>query len=124
MTEAAMRAEFIGKTIDGHFHHGGLWTVAFFADGGMDHYQDRRRRMAGHWFFRGVVFCSVPEPAFRGDSKIGCWSIVKASANCYYYYRVAAGEDEPTDTVSRDSRWYARGWRQAEASTCDEKPTV
>ena len=48
MTEEAMRAAFIGKTLDGHYGNGVAWTETYFADGRLD-YRESRRRAVGKW---------------------------------------------------------------------------
>jgi hypothetical protein len=120
MTERAVRTELIGKSFTVEYHYGERWTLSYSADGRFDQI-DRRLRVSGRWYFRGVVFCSTPEtPTFR----TGCWTVVKSSANCYEYFRVPTRGSEPVAEVSPDSWWYVRSWRNGEPSTCDEKPSV
>src|SRR5688572_167786 len=62
MTEGAMRAAFIGKTLDGHYADGEDWTESYGQDGRLD-YRDRRRgSVVGHWYFRDHVFCTFYDP--------------------------------------------------------------
>src|SRR5215510_2550196 len=50
MTEAAMRAAFIGKTLDGHYGNGVAWTETYLDNGRLD-YRENRRRAVGNWHF-------------------------------------------------------------------------
>ena len=38
----------------------------------------------GHWYFRGNVFCTFYDPGYGLNG--GCWTAIKASANCYEFY--------------------------------------
>ena len=124
MDDQAVRAEFMGKAVDGYFRDGQIWTATLAPDGRVQHLADRRHLVPGRWFFRGAVLCSIPNEAHRPRFAIGCWSIRKASTNCYEYFRVRATASEPLEAESTEWEWYALGWRQGEASTCSEKPTV
>ncbi len=124
MDDPAIRSELIGKAVDGYFRDGQIWTATLAQDGRVEHLADRRQAIPGRWFFRGSVLCSIPDAPHRPRFNIGCWSIRKASANCYEYFRVRATEWEPLEAESSDAAWYGLGWRQQEASTCFEKPTV
>jgi len=61
MTEEAMRAAFIGKTLDGHYGNGLTWSEAYFGDGRLE-YRESARRATGSWHFRGHVFCTFYNP--------------------------------------------------------------
>jgi len=126
MTEEAMRAAFIGKTLDGHYGNGLTWTEAYFGDGRLE-YRESARRATGNWYFRGHVFCTfydppLPQPPLSG----GCWTAIKTSANCYEFYLAGLSPEPPFDdgTSGMGQRWNARGWRTEEPSTCTEKPSV
>jgi hypothetical protein len=126
MSEEAMRAAFIGKTLDGHYGNGITWTETYGADGRLD-YREATRRAVGRWYFHGHVFCTFydaarAEPALNG----GCWTAIKVSANCYEFYLAGLNREPPyeTDPQGMAQRWNAQGWRQGEPSTCAEKPTV
>jgi len=126
MTEAAMRAAFIGKTLDGHYGNGVTWTETYLDNGRLD-YRERRRRAVGNWHFRGHVFCTFydPSPALPPLNG-GCWTAVKTSANCYEFYLAGLTPEPPfaDDTPSMAQGWNARSWRQDEPSTCHDKPSV
>jgi hypothetical protein len=124
MNDQAIRAEFMGKAVDGYFRDGQLWTATLAPDGRVEHLADRQHLIPGRWFFRGQVLCSIPDAQHQPRFAIGCWNIRKASANCYEYFRVRATALEPLETESTDGEWYALGWRQEDTSTCFEKPTV
>jgi hypothetical protein len=126
MTEEAMRQAFIGKTLDGHYGNGLTWTETYFDTGRLD-YSESHRRAIGRWHFRGHVFCTfydppLPEPPLNG----GCWTAIKVSTNCYEFYLAGLSPEPPFNdgTPGMAQRWNARGWRQGEASTCTEKPSV
>jgi hypothetical protein len=124
MNEQAIRSEFIGNTLDGHFYDGRIWTVTLFQDGRVDQVQSPHHLIRGRWFIRGSVFCSLPEMAHRPLFVVSCWTIIKTSANCYEYFRVGSRGEEPVEEESRERLWYAKGWRQGEASTCGDRPSV
>ena len=69
MTEEAMRAAFIGKTLDGHYVDGLRWTETYGADGRLD-YRERARKGLGHWYFRGHVFCTFYDPGLRPQRRL------------------------------------------------------
>jgi hypothetical protein len=126
MTEEAMRAAFIGKTLDGHYGNSVTWTETYYDDGHLD-YRESQRRAAGSWHFRGHVFCtfyqsSAAQPPLNG----GCWTAIKASANCYEFYLAGLSPEPPYEDGAGGmaQRWNARGWRQEEPSTCSDKPSV
>jgi hypothetical protein len=130
MAEEGIRADFIGRTIDGHFRSGMTWSATFFGNGRMDQYyryhplQTRRQKIEGRWFFQAGVFCSFPDPPHLIAFIESCWTVVKASANCYEFYRVPVFAGKPGDRDSHELAWYGRAWRQGEPATCDLKPSV
>jgi hypothetical protein len=126
MTEEAMRTAFIGKTLDGHYGDGTTWTEAYLDSGRLD-YREGNKRAAGDWSFRGHVFCTFYDPPLlRPPLAGGCWTAIKSGANCYEFYLASLGRDEPVDEEGGGPirRWNARGWRQGEPSTCQDKPSV
>jgi hypothetical protein len=111
MTEGAMRAAFVGKTLDGYYADGEDWTEAYRQDGRLD-YRDRRRpNIVGYWYFRAHVFCTTA---------------IQESANCYEFYLAGFSEREADKDVPPGpvGRWVARASRQGEPSTCRARPTV
>lgn len=124
MSEADMRAAFIGKTLDGHYGNGLAWTETYFDDGRLD-YREPERRAVGKWHFRGRVFCTFYDPAQpRPPLSGGCWTAIKSGANCYEFYLAGLTRDEEFEDEATSRRWNARGWRQGEPSTCQDKPSV
>jgi len=126
MTEDAMRAAFIGKTLDGHYASGTTWTETYLADGRLD-YREAGRQAVGKWHFHAHVFCTFYDPPLlHPPLNGGCWTAVKTSANCYEFYLAGLTPNPPfEDDASRMAgRWNARGWRTEEPSTCREKPSV
>ena len=121
MSEEAMRAAFIGKTLDGHYGNGVTWTETYLENGGLD-YREAQRHATGKWHFRGHVFCTFYDAQLNG----GCWTTIKVSANCYEFYLAGLTPEPPfdDDVQGANRRWNARGWRQGEPSTCTEKPSV
>jgi hypothetical protein len=125
MSEEAMRAAFIGKTLDGHYGNGVTWTEAYLADGRLD-YREPGRKAVGNWYFRnGNVFCTFYDPPDRPVMTGGCWNTIQTGANCYEFYLAGLLPGEPGEDVPGDGmlRWNARGWRQDAPSTCQEKPS-
>ena len=126
MTEAAMRSAFIGKTLDGHYGNGVTWTESYVENGRLD-YRESRRRAVGNWHFRGHVFCTFYDPPLQHPPLSGgCWTAIKASANCYEFYLAGLAPEPPfiDDLPGMALRWNARGWRNDEPSTCNDKPSV
>jgi hypothetical protein len=127
MTAEAMRAAFIGKTLDGHYGNGVSWTEAYLAGGRLD-YREAGRNAAGYWYFRdGNVFCTFYDPPDRPALAGGCWNTIRVSANCYEFYlagSMAPGTPGEPDREDWLQRWNARAWRNDAPSTCHEKPSV
>jgi len=122
MSEGAMRAAFIGKTLDGYYADGEDWTESYGADGRLD-YRDRRKNSLGSWYFRDRVFCTFYD---RQTLDGGCFTALQTSANCYEFYLAGFSEreaDKPPP-LGPVGRWVARAWRRGEPSTCEPSPTV
>lgn len=129
-----MRADFAGQTLDGHYGNGTAWTETYAADGGID-YREGRRAAKGRWSFRNASFCTFYDPPFSPQFVGGCWQVLKTGTNCYEFYTAGfqwpgRREDDPGDgeaesnSPDRQIRWNARGWRNAEPSTCPERPSA
>jgi len=125
MTEEAIRSGFIGKTLDGHYITGERWTETYFANGRLD-YREVTRHATGDWSFRGSVFCTFYDPKFRPALNGGCWTVLTRGSNCFEFFLAGTNRDDPDsdDVEGAGMRWNARGWRQGEPSTCEEKPAV
>jgi hypothetical protein len=122
MPEEAMRAAFIGKTLDGHYVEGLRWTETYTADGRLN-YQESQRRGAGYWYFRGSVFCTFYDPG-QGLAG-GCWRAIQASTNCYEFYVAGLDNQNEDETAPGPmGAWAARAWRQGEPSTCEDRPSA
>ena len=123
MSEEAIRAEFIGKARDGYFRAGKTWSSTHRANGRSDFSADGRT-WAGHWTLRGRVLCTFVDPKTLPARPGGCWSAVKVSANCYEYYVARPGRAETGEDAWTDQRWFARGWRREQPSTCMETTPI
>jgi hypothetical protein len=130
MTEDAMRADFAGQTLDGHYGNQMAWTETYLADGRID-YKESSRFAKGRWHFRAGTFCTFYDPPFMPDFVGGCWQVLKQGVNCYEFYSAGvqlpgSGEEDGDDAsgLERPLRWNARGWRTSQPSTCPEKPSV
>ena len=122
MTEEAMRAAFVGKTLDGHYVDGLTWTETYSRDGRLD-YRESFRSGRGSWHFQGNIFCTFYDPGHGLNG--GCWTTVQVSVNCYEFYPADWIEpDLGKDAAPGPPRaWVARAWRQGERSSCDD-PTA
>jgi hypothetical protein len=120
MSEDAMRAAFIGKTLDGHYVDGLRWTETYNPDGRLE-YRETARNGIGYWYFRGSVFCTFYDPGHGLNG--GCWNAIKTSANCYEFYTAASERDDEAGPGPLGG-WTARAWRRGEPSTCQDKPSV
>lgn len=124
MTEEAMRAAFVGKTLNGHYVDGLAWTETYGEDGRLD-YSEALRRGRGSWHFQGPrIFCTFYDPGHGLNG--GCWNAVQVSRNCYEFFPADwLGSETGSETTPSDPLrpWIARAWRQGETSSCDE-PTA
>ena len=122
MTEEAMRAAFVGKTLDGHYVDGLTWTETYTRNGRLD-YRESFRSGRGSWHFQGNIFCTLYDPGHGLNG--GCWTTVQVSVNCYEFYPADWMEpDLGKDAAPGPLReWIARAWRQGEPSSCDD-PTA
>jgi hypothetical protein len=125
MTEEAMRAAFIGKTLDGQYVNGLEWTETYDASGRLD-YKESARAGPGYWYFRGRVFCTFYDPSHGLNG--GCFTTLQTGANCYEFYLAALGgndaEEEDEAGPGSTGRWVARAWRREEPSSCEPRPAV
>jgi hypothetical protein len=123
MSEEAMRAAFIGKTLDGNYADGQGWTESYGSDGRLD-YRDTARSGPGFWYFRDKVFCTFYDPGH--DINGGCFTALEVSANCYEFYLAGFSEREADKAVPPGplGRWVARASRRGEPPTCEAHPTV
>ncbi len=123
MSEEAMRAAFIGRTLDGHYIDGHGWTETYAAEGRLD-YREAERKGLGYWYFRGDVFCTFYDPGYGLSG--GCWTAIQASTNCYEFYMADTGDRGAEDEATPGplGRWVARAWRKGEPSTCEDRPTA
>lgn len=132
MSEEAMRADFAGETLDGHYGNGTTWTETYFPDGRID-YKENQRMALGRWSFSAGAFCTFYDPPFVPAFVGGCWQVLKLGPNCYEFYTAGArlppqpgAQDDEDDAGARAMplRWNARGWRTSQPSSCPEKPSV
>jgi hypothetical protein len=123
MSENAMRKAFIGKTLDGHYVGGLAWTETYLKEGRLD-YRESLRKGKGNWFFRGQVFCTFYDPGQGLNG--GCWRTIQTGDNCYEFYDAYASppEKEGEDAPGPLDGWVARGWRNSEPSTCEDRPSA
>ena len=129
MSEEAMRADFVGKTLQGYYRDGVTWSASYDEEGryrvGEKELDGKELRAEGRWYFRGRAFCFFyGPPAWRLEER--CVATVKVGANCYEFHRDWPDARMPSDGrgFSPEPRWHSRGWRQGEPSTCEEKATV
>jgi hypothetical protein len=123
MTEQAMRGAFIGKTLDGHYADGADWTESYGADGRLGYHDRKHGKVAGYWYFRDRVFCTIYDPGQLIGG--GCFTALQESANCYAFYTAGLGDREADGPPPGPTgRWVARASRRGELSTCEARPTV
>lgn len=123
MSEEAMRAAFIGNTLDGYYVDGLRWTETYSKDGRLD-YRENQRKGVGYWYFRGNVFCTFYDPGYGLNG--GCWTAIEVDSNCYEFHVAGAQEISPEREAAPGplGRWSARAWRKGEPSTCEGRPSV
>ena len=128
MSEEAIRADFVGRTLQGYYYFGIAW-IASFDQGGRYRVTEKEEdgielQAEGQWYFRGRAFCFFYGPP-SWPLRERCAAVTKISANCYAFHLFRADAGPPIDALGFQPRrsWHSRGWRQGEPSTCEEKPT-
>jgi hypothetical protein len=123
MTESAMRAAFVGKTLDGHYVDGLEWTETYETDGRLD-YKENARAGAGYWYFRNHVFCTFYHPGQGLNG--GCFTALQTSANCYEFYVAGLTQSDADEEAGpgQTGRWVARASRRGEPPSCEARPSV
>jgi hypothetical protein len=124
MSQEAMRADFVGETLRGHYRDGTPWTASYGGSGQYD-VREGELRAVGNWYFRDRAFCFFyGPPVWRLEER--CVATVKVGANCYEFHLVWPDARDPGDEEGfRPAlRWHSRGWRQREPSTCDTPPSA
>lgn len=119
LSAEAARAELIGSTMKGYYRDGERWVDAYAKDGTIA-YSDARVAWTGEWLFQGNVFCTFYND--RADG--GCYLMRQLSRNCFEYVIVPNDWQGPGLPEVAAADWFARGWRDEDASTCEEPPTV
>jgi hypothetical protein len=124
MSQEAMRADFIGETLRGHYHDGSPWTASYGGSGRYD-VREGELRAVGNWYFRDRAFCFLyGPPAWPLEER--CVATVKVGANCYEFHLVWPNDRLPDDGTSfrPETRWHSRGWRRNAPPTCEPTPSV
>jgi hypothetical protein len=124
MSQEAMRADFVDKTLRGYYHDGTPWTASYGGNGRYD-VREGRLRAVGSWYFRNRAFCFFyGPPAWALEER--CVATVKVGANCYEFHLVWPDLRVPDDREDfrPEPRWHSRGWRQKEPSTCETTPSA
>jgi hypothetical protein len=119
MDEAAMRAAFAGKTIQGHYASGKPFTEAYRADGGID-YREKGVAYEGHWSLQAGSFCTI----YHSDPTGGCYQVRQVSDNCYEFYFVTRTEIQAAERNLGRPAWTARAAVSDRDATCSDKPSV
>lgn len=119
MDEAAMRAAFAGKTIQGNYASGRAFTETYRADGGID-YRERDVAYVGHWSLQGGTFCTI----YHSDPTGGCYQVRQVSDNCYEFYFVTRTEAQAAERDLSRPAWTARAAVSDRDATCTDKPSV
>jgi len=100
MSEEAMRADFVGNTLQGYYRDGVTWTASF-DEGGRYRVSEKELdakelQAEGRWYFRGRAFCFLyGPPAWRLEKR--CVAAVKIRANCYEFHLVWPSARLPFD---------------------------
>jgi hypothetical protein len=118
LTQAETRTMIVGHAMKGYYRNAERWVDDYAADGGIK-YSDARNSWTGRWSFQGDVFCTF----YNGGVDGGCYLMRQISANCYEYVIVDSAYSGSELPKGRSPEWFARGWRGAEPSTCEEPMT-
>lgn len=120
LSEADIKVDLIGRTIEGHYPRGEPFTEALYLDFSTD-YSDSLRRAPGVVSFRQDAMCFAYPVAT--DVAGGCFIVWQRSPNCYDFYAVRDGEAFATVFErSLGLGWDARVWRTDAGSTCPAIP--
>lgn len=114
MSEAELRARFVGGGFEGYYADSSPWAETYYPDGSIT-YRDKFNDWTGTWSFRSNVFCTFYNEGANG----GCFLIEQLSENCFEFYVVEGEADESLPTGSEPLFWNARGWRTDRPSTCE-----
>ena len=86
MSEEAMRADFIGVTLQGYYYDGSTWTASYAGSGRYD-VREGALRAVGNWYFRHRAFCFLyGPPSWPLEER--CVAAVKVGTNCYEFHLV------------------------------------
>ena len=124
MTEEAMRAAFIGKTLDGHYVDGLRWTETYGADGRLD-YRESARNGLGPLVLPRQRLLHVLRSGLRPQRRLLDTRSRPAPIATSSILPVST-KPQPEDEAAPGplGGWAARAWRQGEPSTCEDKPSV
>jgi hypothetical protein len=121
MSQEAIRAEFTGRTLQGYYYDGADWLASYAAGGRYDIVY-RGKNAQGEWYFHEHVMCLFYGPP-HWPLYERCVVTTKVSANCYDF-RWVWPDATPRGPVDLGQTWHARGWRQGEPSTCEDRPSA
>lgn len=119
MDEAAIRATFGNKTIQGNYASGKAFTETYKADGTIE-YHERGIDYRGHWSLQAGTFCTI----YHSDPTGGCYQVRQVSDNCYEFYFVSRTEAQAAERDLSRPAWTARAAVSDRDATCADKPSV
>jgi len=118
MSEAELRATFIGKTITGRYAGGKPFTEHYRSNGRLE-YREHGSTIGGRWSVKAGTFCTL----YDRDTIGGCFRVRHLIGNCYEFYFVARTETEAAEQP-RAPDWTARGSIEGERGACADEHTA
>jgi hypothetical protein len=119
MDDAALRAAFAGRTIQGTYASGKAFTETYQADGGIE-YREKNVEYRGHWSLQAGSFCTI----YHSDPTGGCYQVRQVSDNCYEFYFVSRTEAAAAEGDLGRPSWTARAAVSDRDATCSDRPSV
>ncbi len=119
MDEAAIRAAFAGKTIQGNYASGKPFTETYRADGAII-YRERDIEYRGHWSVQSDAFCTI----YHSDPTGGCFKVKRESENCFEFYFISRTEGQAANNETVKPAWTARAAVIDRDATCADRQAV
>lgn len=110
---------FVDRQLSGVYPSGVPWTEMVRRDGTSD-YREGRQRREGRWWMSGDNFCF----AYALPQSGGCFQVVQIGSNCFELYAVGTSGNAQAPPAGTRRHWNGRMWRESEAATCHERPSV
>jgi hypothetical protein len=115
----AITKALAGKTIEGSYASGRVFTESYLKDGGVE-YTEGGTSMGGHWSVTAGTLCTI----YDDDPTGGCFRVAKVGANCFEFYFAARTEEAAPGPEDGKPKWTARGSVPGEGAACQDGADV